>query len=138
MAAAETVRKHLTCSICLEVFKKTKTLPCLHSFCEACLEEHICSFCQTHKTFECPLCRAETHLDQQNTNDQWAKSYPTNHFIVSLIEDEVLHAQARSVDKKLAIECVPCILLPRPLSNDPRFIQCIYHFSHASKRFVEV
>ena len=31
-----------------------------------------------------------------------------------------------------------CTLLPRPLSNDPRFIQCIYRYSHASKRFVEV
>ena len=31
-----------------------------------------------------------------------------------------------------------CILLPRPLSNDARFIQCIYPYSHASKRFVEV
>ena len=31
-----------------------------------------------------------------------------------------------------------CILLPQPLSNDPRFIQCIYRYSHASKRFVEV
>ena len=30
------------------------------------------------------------------------------------------------------------ILLPRPLSNDPRFIQYIYRYSHASKRFVEV
>ena len=30
------------------------------------------------------------------------------------------------------------ILLPRPLSNDPRFIQCIYRYSHASKRLVEV
>ena len=28
--------------------------------------------------------------------------------------------------------------LPRPLSNDPRFIQFIYHYSHASKRFVHL
>ena len=30
------------------------------------------------------------------------------------------------------------ILLPRPLRHDPRFIQCIYRYSHASKRLVEV
>ena len=29
-------------------------------------------------------------------------------------------------------------LLLLPLSNDPRFIQCIYRYTHASKRFVEV
>ena len=30
------------------------------------------------------------------------------------------------------------ILQPRPLSNDHRFTQFIYRYSHASKRFVEV
>ena len=30
------------------------------------------------------------------------------------------------------------ILLPQALSNDPQFIQFIYYYSHASKRFVEV
>ena len=30
------------------------------------------------------------------------------------------------------------ILLPRPLRHDPRLIQCIYRYSHASKRLVEV
>ena len=30
------------------------------------------------------------------------------------------------------------ILLPQPLSNDPGLIQYIYHYSHASKRLVEV
>ena len=29
-------------------------------------------------------------------------------------------------------------VVPQPLSNDPRFTQCIYHYSRASKRFVEV
>ena len=27
---------------------------------------------------------------------------------------------------------------PRPLRHGPRFIQCIYRYSHASKRLVEV
>ena len=30
------------------------------------------------------------------------------------------------------------LLLPRPLCNDPRFIQFTYRYSHASTRFVEV
>ena len=29
-------------------------------------------------------------------------------------------------------------VVPRPLSNDPRFTQCSYRYSRASKRFVEV
>ena len=34
--------------------------------------------------------------------------------------------------------CFASILLPRPLGNDLRFNQCIYRYSHASKRFVDV
>ena len=33
---------------------------------------------------------------------------------------------------------ISCMLLPRPLSNDPRFIQCIYYYSHTSKHFMEI
>ena len=29
-------------------------------------------------------------------------------------------------------------VVPQPLSNDPRFTQCIYRYSRVSKRFVEV
>ena len=34
--------------------------------------------------------------------------------------------------------CYNGILLPRPLSNDPRFIQCIYRYSRALKCFEKV
>ena len=30
------------------------------------------------------------------------------------------------------------VLLPQPFSNCPRFMHCIYRYSHASKLFVEV
>ena len=43
---------------------------------------------------------------------------------------------------QLLSKTLTCILhftvVPRPLSNDPRFTQCIYRYSRASKRFVEV
>ena len=35
-------------------------------------------------------------------------------------------------------EILTFTVVPRPLSNDPRFIQCIYRYSRASNRFVEV
>ena len=124
MAAAETVKKHLICSICLEVFKEPKSLPCLHSFCETCLDEHIRASCQTHKTFECPLCRAETQLDQQSNAGQWTKSYPTNHFIVSLIDDECLQTQARIEDKNLSSECIPCKLEAKSVRAFGFCVQC--------------
>ena len=36
---AKGLNKELTCSICLELFKTPKMLPCLHTFCEKCLKQ---------------------------------------------------------------------------------------------------
>ncbi|KAG7462182.1 hypothetical protein MATL_G00199790 [Megalops atlanticus] len=43
------VRAHLTCSICLDLFKEPVTTPCGHSFCRACLDRldrSACPLCQ--------------------------------------------------------------------------------------------
>ncbi|XP_063066833.1 E3 ubiquitin-protein ligase TRIM69 [Engraulis encrasicolus] len=36
-ASAQRLSRDLTCSICLEIFKKPVSLPCDHTFCEACI-----------------------------------------------------------------------------------------------------
>ena len=38
----------------------------------------------------------------------------------------------------ISIKIPVTTVVPRPLSNDPRFTQYIYRYSRASKRFVEV
>ena len=45
---------------------------------------------------------------------------------------------AKGLFQEKTCTLVSTILLPRPLRHDPRFIQCIYRYSHASKRLVEV
>jgi hypothetical protein len=47
--------EHLTCSVCLEPFKDPKVLPCLHSYCHAC----IVKLAENAKssTINCPECR---------------------------------------------------------------------------------
>ena len=56
---------------------------------------------------------------------------------------ELFYFSVKQVDNGTCITAVRgkfsiCTVVPRPLSNDPRFSQCIYRYSRASKRFVEV
>ncbi|XP_071811388.1 uncharacterized protein [Apostichopus japonicus] len=46
--------KFFECSICLDLFKEPKLLPCLHRFCKQCLEPLLEG---QVGTFECPLCK---------------------------------------------------------------------------------
>lgn len=50
----------LSCAICLQPFDHPKALPCLHTFCEKCLEGYIRQHLQRFegsKEFPCPVCR---------------------------------------------------------------------------------
>ena len=65
--AQEINDEFLTCKICLEGYKSPKSLDCLHTFCENCIESHINSECtykkySDYREFTCPLCRKRTQL----------------------------------------------------------------------------
>ncbi|KAL3879994.1 hypothetical protein ACJMK2_032266 [Sinanodonta woodiana] len=54
------------CPICIDILKKPRSLPCLHSFCESCLGDYIGSVFKRKpglaSSFPCPSCRADTNL----------------------------------------------------------------------------
>ena len=108
------ISKHLTCSICLEIFKVPKTLSCLHTFCESCLDKHICQTTGSsvpQDSFECPLCRANITPNGGLPKEQWAKQFPTNHMIVSLLDDEHIKFQSKyQPETETILNCNPCII----------------------------
>ena len=55
------LEEQLTCPVCLTHYTKPKTLPCLHSFCEHCIE----ALPQDRRNdFLCPTCRRRTKLPE--------------------------------------------------------------------------
>ena len=98
----------LQCPMCHERYKGPKLLPCLHSFCRACLthdlekttgknlqpqvngasDENVSST-KNSKLYNCSVCKADIHISipsGNNNTDQWADLFPDNTFIQNMIE----------------------------------------------------
>ena len=68
----------LICPICKDLFNEPKILPCVHSFCETCLE----GLTRLQKSaFQCPVCRAPTQLPLGGVGD-----IPHNFFLNSILD----------------------------------------------------
>ena len=80
--ALKKLEEQLTCAICLDLYTYPKTLPCLHSFCQHCLESlPLCP--QGDKYFiSCPTCRHRTQLPKPTG----AADFPTAFQINNLKE----------------------------------------------------
>ncbi|XP_041376022.1 uncharacterized protein LOC121388650 [Gigantopelta aegis] len=78
--------KHLSCTICLNIFKKPKTLSCLHTFCCRCLQEYIdkqSDACK-EKGFRCPVCRVFVSIP--NPTAGWAAQIRNNFRIETMTD----------------------------------------------------
>ena len=73
------VKDLLNCTICWELFDEPKSLPCLHTFCEKCLDKFVTSKGSTDK-FACPLCNITTEIPKNNVRD-----FPVNFTLKELI-----------------------------------------------------
>ena len=56
------LEEQLTCPVCLDLYTNPKTLPCLHSFCEACIERFPQDKEGETYYLSCPTCRHCTEL----------------------------------------------------------------------------
>ncbi|XP_066270090.1 tripartite motif-containing protein 3-like [Branchiostoma lanceolatum] len=69
--------EELTCSICLELFTRPKVLPCGHTFCQDCLQDHA----SRRVPFHCPNCRQQVRLPSQGV-----AGLPGSHIAANLCE----------------------------------------------------
>lgn len=71
-------KQFLVCSICLERYHVPKVLPCLHTFCEKCLQSYIPP---QSLTLSCPVCRQTSILPERGVS-----ALQNNFFITNLME----------------------------------------------------
>ena len=70
----KSLKKQVTCSICLDTYTEPKTISCLHKFCRECLERHA-RVSQRQGKFRCPECQAEIDLPHGNRFDRLPNSF---------------------------------------------------------------
>ncbi|KAJ8001302.1 hypothetical protein DPEC_G00192910 [Dallia pectoralis] len=71
-------KQFLICSICLDRYNNPKVLPCLHTFCERCLQNYI----PAHSlTLSCPVCRQTSILPEKGVS-----ALQSNFFITNLMD----------------------------------------------------
>ncbi|XP_078692142.1 tripartite motif-containing protein 2-like [Branchiostoma floridae x Branchiostoma belcheri] len=71
------IRQELSCSICLELFTRPKMLPCQHTFCQDCLQDHA----SRRAPFQCPNCRQQVRLPSPGV-----AGLPDNRIVANLCE----------------------------------------------------
>ena len=97
MAAKELKKatENLACSVCYQVFRNPKYLPCHHSFCEECLERLL-----KESKITCPECRGEATVPVRGV-----KGLPNNFLINRLVDELILK---RKVDGEEEVRCDKC------------------------------
>ncbi|XP_078344147.1 E3 ubiquitin-protein ligase TRIM45-like [Oculina patagonica] len=106
------LKKQVTCSICLDIYKEPKTISCLHTFCCECLSNHARASNRQGK-FPCPECRAEIDFPEGNRFDSLPTSFFHNSLLSLLAVRQIgdgsgitcAHCKKRSSDVHYCFDC---------------------------------
>ncbi|XP_066488985.1 tripartite motif-containing protein 2 [Tiliqua scincoides] len=100
-------KQFLICSICLDRYKNPKVLPCLHTFCERCLQNYI----PAHSlTLSCPVCRQTSILPEKGV------SALQNNFFITNLMDVLQRTPDNSIEESSILETVTAVAAGKPLS----------------------
>ncbi|KAJ8335686.1 hypothetical protein SKAU_G00390280 [Synaphobranchus kaupii] len=100
-------KQFLICSICLDRYDNPKVLPCLHTFCERCLQNYI----PAHSlTLSCPVCRQTSILPEKGV------SALQNNFFITNLMDVLQRSPGSSSDDSSVLETGVAVPAGQPLS----------------------
>lgn len=119
VAVLERLKGELTCSICRELLREPKTLPCLHSFCQECLEGHVRARPldeeldppDTRAVVPCPNCNFRAGLSspsRTNESSGGVSGLRTNHCLKNLVQHFQLGQEVVGRSQKAKSRCSLC------------------------------
>ncbi|XP_056298405.1 tripartite motif-containing protein 3-like isoform X1 [Pseudoliparis swirei] len=100
-------KQFLVCSICLDRYSNPKVLPCLHTFCESCLQNYIPP---ESLTLSCPVCRQTSILPEKGVC-----ALQNNFFITNLMEVLQRDPECSQPDACSVLESVSAAAAVKPL-----------------------
>ena len=109
------LEEQLTCPVCLDLYTNPKTLPCLHSFCQECLEGLPQEREARGDTYylSCPTCRQHTEVPRKGVG-AFPVAFHLNNLkeITQSLKNKVSDPQqvtCNDHDKPLDMFCVTCV-----------------------------
>ena len=97
--AMEKLSAQLSCSVCLEEYSRPRVLPCLHVFCEACLEKMVGAQ-RDKRRAPCPNCRKPAPLPEGGVS-----SLPSAFYIHHLLEVREALEKVHNPEKAQCDKC---------------------------------
>ncbi|KAM9801096.1 tripartite motif-containing protein 3-like isoform 2-T2 [Neosynchiropus ocellatus] len=101
-------KQFLVCSICLDHYHNPKVLPCLHTFCEKCLQNYIPP---QSLTLSCPVCRQTSILPEKGV-----AALQNNFFITNLMEVLQRDPECSRIEACNVLESASAATACQPLS----------------------
>ena len=83
-ALEEISREHLECAICCELFRNPRLLPCLHSFCNDCLQNYLKG---TVTAIVCPTCRQLYSVPKKDVS-QFPINFPLRNLVDAICDKQ--------------------------------------------------
>eukprot|EP00058_Branchiostoma_floridae_P021786 XP_002607276.1 hypothetical protein BRAFLDRAFT_88224 [Branchiostoma floridae] len=122
-AFSEITEEFLVCQICLEDFRQPKVLPCLHTFCQPCLERLLAT--EPVGKLSCPTCRQDVPLPENGV--QGLKS----NFLVCKLHD-IMRQQPKVSGKtsESQREGIPCTACARGIPAEFYCVECTDYLCH--------
>ncbi|XP_066292124.1 tripartite motif-containing protein 2-like [Branchiostoma lanceolatum] len=113
----EITEEFLVCQICLEDFKHPKMLPCLHTFCQPCLERLLAT--EAVGKLSCPTCRQDVPLPANGVRGL------KSNFLVGKLHD-ILQQQPKEKGGKSESRAdgVPCTACDRGNTAEVYCMEC--------------